>query len=96
MPLKKTALVSQTFLWGPDADKEISEHKKNPVVITALFEIRKLVNELIDVYGKPDEVKIELARDLKASKSNRYNTRRETKKGWKMKNNRIKKGIRAI
>ena len=48
-----------------DADKEIQKIK-NPVVITALFEIRKLVNEIIDAYGKPDEIKVELARELKS------------------------------
>ncbi|MCI2228509.1 type II CRISPR RNA-guided endonuclease Cas9 [Polaribacter sp. MSW13] len=58
------------------ADREIQKIK-NPVVITALFEIRKLVNEIIDTYGKPDEIKVELARDLKASKKNRYETRRK-------------------
>lgn len=59
-----------------NADREIQKIK-NPVVITALFEIRKLVNEIIDTYGKPTEIKVELARDLKASKKNRYETRRK-------------------
>jgi len=59
-----------------NADKEIQKIK-NPVVITALFEIRKLVNEIIETYGKPDEIKVELARDLKASKKNRRETRRK-------------------
>ncbi|MCG8806114.1 hypothetical protein G1K75_10670 [Tenacibaculum finnmarkense] len=58
-----------------NADREIQKIK-NPVVITALFEIRKLVNEIITTYGKPDEIKVELARDLKASKTNRQETRR--------------------
>ncbi|MFD1162712.1 type II CRISPR RNA-guided endonuclease Cas9 [Hwangdonia seohaensis] len=61
---------------NPNADKEI-QSVKNPVVITALFEIRKLVNEIIDDYGKLDEIKVELARDLKSSKKNRYETRRK-------------------
>ena len=91
--IEKTALLAKLPM-GPDADKEI-QSIKNPVVITALFEIRKLVNELIDVYGKPDEVKIELARDLKASKSNRYNTRREQKR-LENENNRIKKELEQL
>lgn len=61
------------------ADKEI-QSIKNPVVITALFEIRKLVNEIIDDYGKLDEIKVELARDLKISKSKRYEIRKEQKR----------------
>ena len=59
-----------------NADREIQKIK-NPIVITALFEIRKLVNEIIATYGKPDEIKVELARDLKSSKQNRQETRRK-------------------
>lgn len=37
----------------------------NPAVIRTLTELRKLVNELVRLHGKPDMVRIELARDLK-------------------------------
>lgn len=37
----------------------------NPTVTHCLSELRKVVNEIIRVYGKPDEIRIELARDLK-------------------------------
>ena len=47
-----------------DADREIQE-LRNPVVICTLFELRKVFNALIKEYGKPERVKIELARDLK-------------------------------
>ena len=73
---------------NPEADKEI-QSIKNPVVITALFEIRKLVNELIDLYGKPNEIKVELARDLKISKSKRNEIRREQKR-LERENDRVK------
>ena len=73
---------------SPEADKEI-QSIKNPVVITALFEIRKLVNEIIEDYGKPDEIKVELARDLKISKSKRNDIRREQKR-LERENDRIK------
>jgi CRISPR-associated endonuclease Csn1 len=62
-----------------NADKEIQDIR-NPIVITALFEIRKLVNELVDEYGKPDEIKVELARNLKASKSGRNEERKRQQK----------------
>ena len=62
-----------------NADKEI-QAIRNPIVITALFEIRKLVNELVDEYGKPDEIKVELARNLKASKSGRNEERKRQQK----------------
>lgn len=74
-----------------DADREIQKIK-NPVVITALFEIRKLVNELIDTYGKPNEIKVELARDLKASKSSRRETRRK-QQFLEKENDRVKKRL---
>lgn len=76
------------------ADKEIQKIK-NPVVITALFEIRKLVNEIIDFYGKPDEIKVELARDLKTSKQNRYETRRK-QQFLERENDRIKKELENL
>ena len=77
-----------------NADREIQKIK-NPVVITALFEIRKLVNEIIDTYGKPDEIKVELARDLKASKQNRYETRRK-QQTLERENNRIKDELERL
>lgn len=77
-----------------NADREIQKIK-NPVVITALFEIRKLVNEIIDTYGKPDEIKVELARDLKASKKNRYETRRK-QQTLERENNRIKNELEKL
>jgi len=60
---------------GKEADKEI-QSIRNPVVITALFELRKLVNGIIEDYGKPDEIKVEMARDLKISKTKRNEVRR--------------------
>lgn len=43
----------------------------NPAVIRALTEVRKVVNELMRRFGKPDRVCIELARELKRSKKER-------------------------
>lgn len=73
---------------NPEADKEI-QSIKNPVVITALFEIRKLVNEIIDNFGRPDEIKVELARDLKISKTKRNEIRREQNR-LQRENDRVK------
>jgi CRISPR-associated endonuclease Csn1 len=44
---------------------------RSPAIIRALTEVRKVVNELIDRFGKPELVRIELARDLKRSKKER-------------------------
>ncbi|KQB42068.1 CRISPR-associated protein cas9/csn1, subtype II/nmemi [Flavobacterium daejeonense] len=73
---------------GKEADKEI-QSIRNPIVITALFELRKLVNELIDDFGSIDEIKVEMARDLKISKSQRNKIRREQKR-LERENDRVK------
>ena len=73
---------------GKDADKEIQKIK-NPIVITALFELRKLVNELINEHGVIDEIKVEMARDLKNSKSQRNKIRKDNQR-LERENDRIK------
>ncbi len=40
---------------------------RNPVVEKILNQMVNLINQLIEVYGKPDEIRIELARELKKS-----------------------------
>jgi len=49
---------------------------RNPAVERALTELRKVVNAILRVYGKPHEIHIELARDLKRP-------RKERKELWK-------------
>jgi len=44
---------------------------RNPVVEKILNQMINLVNTSIDVYGKPDEIRIELARELKKSAKER-------------------------
>lgn len=73
---------------GRDADIEIQKIR-NPIVIAALFELRKVVNELIDRFGRPDQINIELARDLKISKEKRNDIRREQNRLEK-ENDRVK------
>ena len=64
---------------GVAADQEIQEIR-NPVVIRTLFELRKLVNTLIESHGKPHRIKIELARDLKMGSKQRKETRERQKR----------------
>jgi CRISPR-associated endonuclease Csn1 len=71
-----------------EADKEI-QAIRNPIVITALFELRRLVNELIDEHGTINEIKVEMARDLKISKSQRNTIRRDQKR-LERENDRVK------
>ncbi|MFQ5664663.1 MAG: type II CRISPR RNA-guided endonuclease Cas9 [Terriglobia bacterium] len=44
---------------------------RNPSVNRALNELRKVVNNLLRVYGKPDLIRIELLRELKKTKKER-------------------------
>jgi len=44
---------------------------RNPAVLRALTEVRRVVNALIREYGKPAAIHIEMARDLKQGKSER-------------------------
>jgi CRISPR-associated endonuclease Csn1 len=44
---------------------------RNPAVHRALTEVRKVVNSVIREYGKPEVVRIELARDLKKPRKDR-------------------------
>lgn len=50
---------------NPKNDEERYGKIANPTVHAALNQLRKLVNELIKLYGKPEQIVIELARDLK-------------------------------
>lgn len=77
-----------------EADKEI-QSIRNPVVMTALFELRKVVNELIERFGKPDEIKVELARELKLSRKDRIALRKKQKR-LENENDRVKNELRNI
>ena len=44
---------------------------RNPVVTRSLTEVRKVVNAIIRRYGKPEFIRIEMARDMKKSRKQR-------------------------
>ncbi|MCY4657531.1 MAG: type II CRISPR RNA-guided endonuclease Cas9 [Gammaproteobacteria bacterium] len=52
---------------------------RNPTVVRAQNELRKVVNNLIDTYGKPDRIRIELARGLKLPKAVRSKIQKRNK-----------------
>ena len=72
LPYYGKVLVGSTM--GGDASKpdSLPEQKygkiSNPTVHVALNQTRVVVNALIKQYGKPDQIVIELSRDLKASR----------------------------
>ena len=55
-------------------NREEQDHIKklrNPTVVRTRNELRKVVNNLIDLFGKPDLIRVELARDVGKSKRER-------------------------
>ena len=52
----------------------------NPTVHIALGQVRRLFNAIADCYGKPDEVVVELARDLKQSRLDRERDMKENRR----------------
>ena len=56
---------------------------RNPTVKRALNELRKVTNNLLRTYGKPDRIRVELARELKMPSSKR--------KEYQQKNNKREK-----
>lgn len=56
------------------------EEIRNPVVSRALTQTRKVVNAIIRKYGSPEEIHIELARDLSRSMADRKEIQKRRKK----------------
>ncbi len=65
-----------------DNDDEITRYGRitNPTVHIGLNQLRRLVNKIITVYGKPDQIVVELARDLKLSEDQKRVVQRDIKK----------------
>lgn len=76
----------------PDAPKGSQENigrVPNPTVHIGLNQMRKIVNALIDEYGPPAEIVIELARELKLNKKRKDEIQRENRENEK-KNEQIR------
>lgn len=67
----------------------------NPTVHVGLNQLRRVVNALIEEYGRPDQVVIELVRDLKLSKKQRDELEREQAANQK-KNDQRDKELRKL
>ena len=67
----------------------------NPTVHIALNQIRKVVNALVDGYGKPEEVHVELARELKLNQKQKQALESEQRKN-QGRNEEIAKEIERI
>ena len=67
----------------PKIDGEPARYGRfpNPTVHIGLNQLRRVVNRLIDVYGKPEDIVVELARDLKANREQRRRWLQQQKEG---------------
>jgi len=66
---------------------EVLPDLKNPTVKRALNELRKVVNAIVREYGKPDIVRIELAREMKKNRKERKSIwdRNQEQRTWREK-----------
>lgn len=59
--------------------RQVLPEIRNPAVLRALSELRKTVNAIIRRHGRPAEVHIELARDLKRSRDDRQRASKKSR-----------------
>lgn len=76
-------LLQDSVAFGSNKPKDPLEKRvgkiANPTVHIALNQLRKLVNGLIDRFGPPEEIHLEMARDLKQSKEDREKDQKNQK-----------------
>ena len=67
----------------PHKDGEEARYGRfpNPTVHIGLNQLRRVVNRLIDVYGKPEVIAVELARDLKSNRDQLRRYQQEQRNG---------------
>lgn len=65
---------------------------RNPMVERALYQVRKVVNAIIRLYGKPDIIRVEMARDLKANRRQREEMEKRNRSNEKL-NDEAKKRL---
>jgi len=64
----------------PEPPKDL----RNPIVTKALHELRKVINAIIREFGKPDEIRVELARDLKMNRKQKERVIKQQNKNKKV------------
>ncbi|MGN0918293.1 MAG: type II CRISPR RNA-guided endonuclease Cas9, partial [Oxalobacter sp.] len=74
------SLFSSRDVHGTMILNEELDVPRNPVVLRAINQTRKVLNAIVKKYGSPSEVHIELGRDLSRSFSERNSIAREQKK----------------
>lgn len=78
---------------------EFVDNLRNPIVQQGVNEVKRVVNELLKTYGKFDQIRVELGRDLKNSKTKRqelgYKILENTAKNEKAKQLLIEYGLKS-
>ena len=67
----------------PDKDGEVARYGRipNPTVHIGLNQLRRVVNRLIEAYGRPEQIVVELARDLKMNSKQKQSYERQQREG---------------
>ena len=80
----------------PEIDGEPARYGRisNPTVHIGLGQLRRVVNKAIDVYGKPEEIVVELARELKMNREQKRNYERQQSEGGE-RNERFRKDLES-
>ena len=92
------AALSRHVISQPNASEGSQEHigrVPNPTVHIGLNQLRKVVNMLIETYGRPKEIVVELARELKLNKQRKDKIRSENKKN-KERNDQIRQELECL
>ena len=69
---------------------------RNPGVTRGLTELRKVVNAIVRQYGKPMEIRIELARDLRQTKAQREKTWKKNRENQRGRERAAKKILEEV
>ncbi len=64
--------------------QELNNKINNPLVRIALYQVRKVVNALVRAYGRPDEIRVEMVRELKLPAIRRTEIMKEQKENQRI------------
>ena len=75
---------------------EAKSQLRNPVVTRGLTELRKVVNEIVRIHGKPAFIHVELARDLKRSRKQREDITKQNRQNEKAREDAKKRILKEM
>ena len=92
LPYYGEVLWRQVAGGHPEGRNEVDRYGRvaNPTVHIALGQVRRLFNAITDRYGKPDEIVVELARELKQNEEQRKRYQQQQREN-RIRNERLRK-----